>query len=84
MIELRQTVRRLRQSPGFTLAVILTLALGIGGTAAVFSVVNGILIKPLPFPLRFLRASLEIFPSFPLDHFPTPQPAVLMPLSRSL
>ena len=50
MIELRQTVRRLRQSPGFTLAVTLTLALGIGGTAAVFSVVNGILIKPLPFP----------------------------------
>jgi hypothetical protein len=50
MIELRQTVRRLRQSPGFTLAVILTLALGIGGTAAIFSVVNGILLKPLPFP----------------------------------
>lgn len=50
MIELRQTVRRLRQSPGFTLAVILTLALGIGGTAAIFSVINGILIEPLPFP----------------------------------
>jgi len=50
MIELRQTVRRLSQSLGFTLTVILTLALGIGGTTAIFSVVNGILIKPLPYP----------------------------------
>jgi hypothetical protein len=48
--EFRQTVRRLSRSPGFTLTVILTLALGIGGTAAIFSVVNGILIEPLPFP----------------------------------
>ena len=50
MIELRQTVRRLSQSLGFTLTVLLTLALGIGGTTAIFSVVNGILIKPLPYP----------------------------------
>ncbi len=50
MIELRQTVRRLSQSVGFTSTVILTLALGIGGTTAIFSVVNGILIKPLPYP----------------------------------
>jgi predicted permease len=50
MIELGQTVRRLCQSPGFTLGVILTLALGIGGTSAIFSVANGVLIKPLPFP----------------------------------
>src|SRR5262245_50304967 len=50
MPEFRQTVRRLIRSSGFTLTVTLTLALGIGGTAAIFSVVNGILIKPLPFP----------------------------------
>jgi predicted permease len=50
MLELRQTIRRLSQSLGFTSTVILTLALGIGGTAAIFSVVNGILIKPLPYP----------------------------------
>ena len=50
MSELRQTVRRLSQSLGFTLTVLLTLALGIGGTTAIFSVVNGILIKPLPYP----------------------------------
>jgi predicted permease len=50
MIQLRQTVRRLLKSPGFTLTTVLTLAIGIGTTTAIFSVVNGILIKPLPFP----------------------------------
>jgi len=50
MIQLRQTVRRLLKSPGFTLTTVLTLAIGIGATTAIFSVVNGILIKPLPFP----------------------------------
>ena len=50
MIQLRQTVRRLLQSPGFTLTTVLTLAIGIGATTAIFSVVNGVLLKPLPFP----------------------------------
>jgi ABC-type antimicrobial peptide transport system permease subunit len=50
MIQLRQTVRRLLQAPGFTLTTVLTLAIGIGATTAIFSVVNGVLIKPLPFP----------------------------------
>jgi putative ABC transport system permease protein len=49
MTELRQIVRRLSQSLGFTVTVILTLAIGIGGTTAIFSVINGILIKPLPY-----------------------------------
>jgi len=50
MIELRQTARRLWRAPGFTLTTVLTLALGIGATIAIFTVVNGILIRPLPFP----------------------------------
>jgi predicted permease len=49
MIQLHQTLRRLRNSPGFALTSLLTLAIGIGATTAIFSVVNGILLKPLPF-----------------------------------
>jgi predicted permease len=50
MSDLRSAVRTLRRAPGFTLLAQLTLALGIGGTTAVFSVVHGILLKALPYP----------------------------------
>ena len=50
MFEFRQTARRLLRTPGFTLTTVLTLALGIGATVAIFAVVNGVLLRPLPFP----------------------------------
>src|SRR2546428_11033969 len=48
--DLRYSVRLLRMNPGFAITGILTLALGIGATTAIFSVVYGIALRPLPYP----------------------------------
>ena len=47
--DLKFTLRRIRKSPGFAVTVLLTLAIGIGANTAVFSVVDGVLLKPLPY-----------------------------------
>jgi putative ABC transport system permease protein len=57
--DLRRGLKLLRKSPGFTAAAVLTLALGIGATTAIFSVLHSIVLRPLPFPNPEQLVSVE-------------------------
>lgn len=81
MNDLRFAFRQLLKNPGFTCASVLCLALGIGATTGIFSVVNAVLLRPLPYaePERLVRLYTE-FPNFPnggLRRFPLSQPEFL-------
>jgi len=65
---LQFTFRQLRRTPAFTLTVVLTLALGIGATTAIFSLVEGVLLRPLPFQDRGPACFVGRSPGRPARH----------------
>ena len=69
VLNLRLALRQLRRTPGFALMVVLTLALGIGATTAIFSLVEGVLLRPLPFhdPARLVSISDSLNANIPID-----------------
>jgi predicted permease len=79
--DVRFALRHLRRSPGLTITAVLTLGLGIGATTAVFTVVNGVILSPLPFPEpeRLVEVRTRYLPpsGFDIERFPISIPELL-------
>ena len=72
---MRYALRNLRRNPGFTIVASLALAAGIGANAAVFTLVNGVLLRALPYQRPAdLVTIFEKFPGAPVDKFPVSAP----------
>jgi hypothetical protein len=69
--DLRFALRMMARSPGFTAILVITLALGIGATTTIFSVVNSVVIKPLPYkdPDQLVRVYTEFLGRMQLKKF---------------
>src|ERR1043166_6421024 len=84
LADLRYAVRTLRRRPAFTLVATLTLAVGIGATTAMFTLVNGILLRPLPYPHADRIVQLyQAYPEKGLDPWGISQKNIAMSRARS-